>query len=265
MRATYLFISVLTCIATLLFWFQPKNVEGPRVASVSVTTRAFPYEQLDQALKIAYPEDRRLLEGPDFEALRSSPVTLDHYLGIISRVGPRNAPHRFLRREERLAYFLNAYTAGFLAIIRDACPLTSVDDPYWFGGLFWRVSLLVGGEEMSLNDLASAALELSQGDVRVLLALSKGLHSDLPLRRSAWRPDDLEAGLSELQDTLVQEPYVKRDGDRLILSALFQWYEHRFSPSPLRYLQAIIPEVANEAKRVEYSPAERSLRGHCPL
>ena len=90
-----------------------------------IKTKGFPYQALDEALQIAFPtseEENSSSLGPRYDLLKKQSQALDHYLALISEIGPRSAPHRFNRREQRLAYMLNAYTAGLLAIIRDTCP-----------------------------------------------------------------------------------------------------------------------------------------------
>ena len=263
MKLTLLFTCVLAVIAVLLFSFRPNNVEGPRVPVVKLTSSGFPYHALDAALDIAFPDGTHPQEGPRFDQLKAHPEALDRYLGLISQISPRNTPHRFLRREERLAFILNAYTAGLLSIVRDHCPLESVDDPYYFGGLFWRVSLLIGGEQMSLNDLANRAAALSQGDLRVMFALSQLTNSHLALRRKAWRPDEIEQGLNELENQLLRAPFVIRDQDQLILGAPFKWYELRFNPDPLGYLKQQVPQLTQGINRVRFAEIDRRLKGRC--
>ena len=122
MRSTLTLLGVTLALGVTLFIFRPNNVEGPRVSAVQLSGGGFPYSELDAALKLAHPADD-LDERPNYGLLREKPKSLDHYLGLISEIGPRSAPHRFTRREQRLAYMLNAYTAGLLAIIRDHCPI----------------------------------------------------------------------------------------------------------------------------------------------
>ena len=160
---------------------------------------------------------------------------------------------------------LNAYTAGLLAIIRDACPLQSVEDPYLFSGLFWRVSLRVGGEELSLNDIAAQISELAMGDLRVMLALSRGMKANLSFLPRAWTPDNIEQGLKQLEANLLKEPFITKNGNELILGAPFKWYEHRFTPSLKRYLEGKRPQLMTQIKKFSFAPINDSLDGLCEL
>ena len=261
MRLSFTLLGVAILFGVVLFIFQPKNVEGPRVKPVRITEGGFPYGELNAALKVAFPEGEE--DGPRYDLLRAHPEALDRYLGLISEIGPRSAPHRFTRSEQRLAYLLNAYTAGFLALVRDACPLESVEDPYWFKGLFWRVSLRVGGEEVSLNELSNEISALMMSDRRAFLASYKGYRSDLPLRRTAWTPETVQSGFDALEAQLNAPPFVQRDGETLKLSVLYQWYEHSFDPDPKGYLKRRQPELFEGIKRVEFMRPDLKLQGRC--
>lgn len=262
MRLSYTLLGITIFLGVILFTFQPKNVEGPRVTPVKVAERGFPFHELNHALNVAFPKGSTE-SGPRYDLLRAHPESLDRYLGLISEIGPQSAPHRFTRADQRLAYLLNAYTAGFLALVRDACPIESVEDPYWFKGLFWRVSLRVGGEETSLNELINKINMLMLSDRRAFLASYKGYQSDIPLRRRAWTPEEIESGFNELEEQLTSAPFVQREGDTLKLSVLYQWYERSFDPDPKGYLKRRKPKLFAGVKRVEFMPADLKLRGRC--
>lgn len=262
MRSTLMLLGITLFMAVTLFIFRPKNVEGPRAELVKVQGKGFPFSELNVALKIAHPQGV-FDERPDYGKLREQPEALDRYLGLISEIGPRSAPHRFTRREQRLAYMLNAYTAGLLAILRDHCPLNDVSSPYLFNGLFWRISLKVGGELMSLNDLAAEISLLALDDPRVMLAVSRGMKANLPLRQIAWTPENIEQGLKELELRLLKPPFVNRIDDTLSLGAPFKWYEHRFLPSPRRYVEEREHTLTKGIQRVIFSAIDTTLDGSC--
>ena len=258
---------ILLCIAMILlmalYSFKPKGIDGPRVASVTVNTKQFPYEALDEVLAQLYPNGRSHPIDVRYDALRKNPKPLDQYLGLMSEVGPRSAPHRFTIREERLAYALNAYTAGLLALIRQHCPFDSLEDIYMFRGIFWRVNLRVGGELLNLNDLAAEINTLGQGDPRIHLALWRGSRSSLPPPIKAWRPENIEAELDALDQLLRTPPWVERKGDALYLGGPLQWYQHYFNPSPEGYLKSREPKILQGIERVFKAPINTQLDGRC--
>ena len=101
------------------------------------------------------------------------------------------------------------------------------------------------------------------GDHRSFLALHKGYQSDLPMRRRAWIPEQVEEGFAELEEQLLSPPFVLREGDTLRLSAIFKWYKHHFQPTPKGYLKVRRPELVAGVKQIEFMDADRSLQGRC--
>ena len=260
MKNTVGLLAIALVIVCSLFVFQPKNVEGPRVPAQTLKTLQFPYAKFNQVLKVAFPQAET---SPRYDLLKANSTALDDYLGLISEIGPRSAPHRFTRREQRLAYMLNAYTAGLFAIIRDHCPISSVEDPYWFGGLFWRVSLRIGGEDISLSDLAAEISKLALDDPRVMLAVSRGMKANLPVRQIAWTPENLEQGFQELEAQLLHPPFTNSEGSTLRLGAPYKWYEHRFLPSPRKYIEARKNGFTKELTQIKFVSIDTSLDGPC--
>lgn len=262
MKLSLILLSIALILGIGLFTFRPKNIEGPRVLAQKVEGKGFPYQALNEALELAFSQQDGKL-GIRYDLLKAQPQALDRYLGLISEIGPRSAPHRFTQREQRLAYMLNAYTAGLLALVRDHCPLKSIKDPYLFSGFFWRVSLWVGGEELSLNDMAAEITSLSLGDPRVMLAISRAMKSTVPPLSYAWTPDNLEQGLSEIEKKALQEPFAVREGDQLKLAPPFKWYEHRFTPNLKQYIQARQAKLIQDVKQIQFLPLNEQLDGVC--
>jgi len=264
-------LMLLSCaLLAALYAQRPRGVAGPRApdalaAAARVEGRGFPYEALAEALAVA--QDGAPCGGgapPCYAALRARPAPLDRFLALIAEVGPESAPHRFTRREERLAYYLNAHLAGLLAVLRDRCE--GARDPRalmpW-GGLYWRVSLRVDSKDVSLSDLAAEVSALSQGDPRVLAGLSKGARGGVPLRRAPWRPAALEGDLAAVEEALLSPPLAAREGDALRLGAPYKTYELRFTPSPLKYIEARRPALAAGVGRWAWAPEEEGLEGRC--
>lgn len=263
MKKSLLLITFAVLIVCSLWHFQPKNVQGIRVKAQAVLSKGFPFDAFTPVMQHIMTNDQQII---NYDSLIKDPQPLRTYLALIAEVGPRSAPHRFTRREERLAYALNAYQAGLLAVIIQHCPLTSLADPYWFNGIFWRVSIRVDGQEMSINDLAAQVSALAMGDSRVYLTLNKGIRSGIPMFRQAWTPYNLEKGLTYLEKQLLQHgPWLTFDTAQgiLSLSGPFKWYELMFTPSPLKYLQKHKPMYQKGVKQVLSHPIDWRLQGKC--
>ena len=100
MKVTVGLLATALIIVISLYIFHPKNIQGPRVTPTMVKELQFPYSELNKALKVAFPNGE---SQPRYDLLRQNPKALDHYLSLISEIGPARH-HRFTRREQRLAH-----------------------------------------------------------------------------------------------------------------------------------------------------------------
>ncbi|MCA9538263.1 MAG: DUF547 domain-containing protein [Myxococcales bacterium] len=248
-------------IAVVLFWFRPGGVSGPRPEPVPVEGKGFEHSAFTKVLQAVVGADGRV----DYAALRADPGPLDHYLGQLRAVGPGNAPHRFKTHDDRLAYYLNAYNAFMLAAVRDHCPITDVQSVYPGGGLFWRISFLIGEEEVTLSALESELIRgVMQRTPAAHFALIKAAKGFPPLPREAFESSTLHAQLDALVKNALTLPQIAhREGDVLKLSELFNWYAADFDPPEKEWLRARVPALVEGDPRVEYPPFDWSLNGDC--
>jgi hypothetical protein len=240
---------------------RPKGIDGPRPEPVAPTGKGFEHGGLTTVLsKVARPDGT-----VDYAALQSDRAALDRYLGQLRAASPKNAPHRFKTREDRLAYYLNAYNAFMLAAVRDHCPLTNVNDVSSMGGLFWRVGFVLGDETVSLSQLESELIaEVKGSDAAVRFAVVKGAKGSAALPQAAYEGATLKAQLDALVQRVVRDPkLVQPAGDAIKLSQIFEWYTIDFQGDPLKWLKGKAPDIVGGAKSVEYVPFDWSLNGTC--
>lgn len=255
-----LLIPIAVVIATVLFWFRPGGIEGPRVELVAMSGKTFDHSGLTKVLSAVVSPDGAV----DYGKLQKERGPLDHYLGQLAGKGPRNAPQLFRTNDDRLAYYLNAYNAFVLAAIRDHCPLDSVQTPYFEGGFFWRLSFVMGREELTLNDLEAERIRgVTQQAPEVHLALVKGARGFPPLGTVAYAPATLKAQLKVLGERTAKDPrYVSRVGDTLHLSTLFEWYKTDFGDVNT-WIGKHAPDLVKGTNATEIKPFDWSLNGTC--
>ncbi len=260
-RQYYLVVFALIVFLSLL-QFQPKNVAGPKVSAVAPPKEGgFNHSLLTEVLSESI-KDNGLVQ---YQLLRKSPEKLNQYLGLISVTSPKNAPHRFKDRSDQLAYYLNAYTAYLLAIVRDHCPIQSVKESYAANGLFWRVAVQVGQEILNLNEIASQIQSLAQGDVRYALILSKADLSSLPLPKQAWLGENLDQSIDDLLWAAFKYPWMEVKGDTLFVSERFKQYQYHFTPNLLKFFQdkEHFKDVLKGVSKVEFNNQADGLNGSC--
>jgi len=260
LRSSWLVI-VAALVVGVLFWFRPGGIDGPRPDPVPVDGKGFDHAGLTAVLSAVVSDDGVV----DYAALQADPAPLDRYLGQIRAVGPANAPHRFKTAEARLAYYINAYNAFVLAAVRDACPVTDVQTMYAGGGLFWRVDFVMGGDEITLSVLESELIRgVSERDPAIRFALIQGGKGLPILRREAYRPEAVRTELAATAAAALADPRIaERDGDRLVLSGLFQDYAVDFAPDVETWIAQVRPALVEGGPTVGYRPFDWSLNGRC--
>lgn len=141
---------------------------------------------------------------------------LQRFLAAVARM-PRQAP---------LAVWLNAYNALVIAQVLEHYPIASVMD---VPGFFKTLKHPVAGTEMTLDEIEHSVIRARFADARVHMALNCGAVSCPDLRARAFREATLDADLERLARRAVADPrHVRREGDKLYLSAIFFWFKQDF-------------------------------------
>ena len=148
--------------------------------------KPFDHSALDRFLK-KYVDEKGAF---DFRAAKQDPALLDEYLGQIENVNLIELV--IWPREEKLAFWLNAYHAGLLKAILDHYPIRSVHD---IPGI-WEVPLvLIGGRRFSLNAIQTQQLIDVFRDEKIHCALACSGKSCPPFQTEAFTGPRVEGQL----------------------------------------------------------------------
>jgi hypothetical protein len=140
-------------------------------------------------------------------------------------------------RDERLAFWLNAYNALVLRTVIDHYPIQGRSAAYpprsirQIPGAFERLPHRVAGRTVTLDQIEQTILPEFH-DPRVYLALGRGAESSGRLRSEAFAPDRLEAQLAEVAAECVSHARcfsIDRAADKISVSSIFSWREKEFS------------------------------------
>lgn len=195
---------------------------GPGSAS------SFPYELLGRVLETHVDGRGRV----DYAGLKVEPSTLNAFVDSLAEVSPVSTPGRFPTREDSLAYWINAYNALVLRGVLDAYPVDSVRDIKLFYGFFKRTDFVVGGRDMTLDDIEHGIIRERFEEPRIHAAINCAAISCPRLRREPFRPETLDRQLETAMREFVQDPrHVRIDRDRntIHVSAIFDWFEEDFT------------------------------------
>ena len=191
---------------------------------------AFSYADWNAVLE-AHVDERGTV---DYAALAAAPERLDRFLAEVERTSPEKEPALFPSREDRLAYYVNAYNAW---VIRGVLVRGPEKESVWKGGLvsgysfFVGMEIVLGGKKTNLKKLEDKTIRAVFADPRVHAALNCASRGCPRLPRKAFEPAGLDARLDEAMREFVSEDRnVSLDAAarRVTLSKIFDWYSADF-------------------------------------
>lgn len=133
-------------------------------------------------------------------------------------------------REEKLAFYINAYNILALKTITDNWPLDSIKD---LGGLFspvWkRVAGRLNGREVSLNEVEHNILR-KMNEPRIHFAIVCASVSCPDLRTEAFRAAHLDQQLDAQSTSFLNnsDKGLRTSGKRVEVSRIFKWFKTDF-------------------------------------
>ncbi len=161
----------------------------------------------------------------NYQAVQKDPQLLNSYLKQVKRV----VDLVLWPREERLAFWINAYHAGVIHAIVQHYPIQSIQDipGVWDSGDVVQV----GFRGNTLNAIRFQQLIGAFRDEKIQTALACGAKSCPPLPREAYTGPQVEGQLFLAAQRFVNDP----DRNKIIpgqknieLSSLFKWYATNF-------------------------------------
>lgn len=143
-------------------------------------------------------------------------------------------------RDDRLAFWINAYNALALRLVVDHYPITKTPrvsalypaNSIWqIPGAFTDVTFDVAGKTMSLDHIEKAVLHARFSDPRIHMALVCAARSCPPLRREPYRGDRLDRQFDDQARRFLADARnlaVDRARGVLHLSSIFDWFGDDF-------------------------------------
>jgi Protein of unknown function, DUF547 len=224
--------TLLASLVLLGGWHQPPAPQSaPQVAEQELT---FDHAHAAWTAVLA-----RCVQGErfDYAALSASRAPLDEYL--LQLRGVRAEDFATWTREQRFAFWINAYNAFTMHIVLTRYPVKSIlsigseEEPVWEKA-FIPLGHLIGEAEaapLSLDALENRILRPQFEDARVHAALQRAAESGPPLRADAFQAELLERQLDQQARAWLSDPRLNRfDRGRgqIEISTLFDWREQDF-------------------------------------
>lgn len=160
----------------------------------------------------------------NYKGLKDSKDALYAYCQLLSDNPVQDA----WSREEKMAYWINAYNAFTLRLIADHYPTPSI--MRFDGGKTWDVKrIAIGGKKYSLNDIENDILRPQFKDPRIHFAINCAAKSCPPLRNRAYTAENLDSTLEARTRAFINDPqYNTLTASKASVSKIFEWYAADF-------------------------------------
>ena len=168
-----------------------------------------------------------------YRALRSERARLDRYVASLDV--PPNIYDAW-SRDEKAAFWLNAYNAFVLQTVVDRYPIRGKSSAYpassirQIPGAFERHPHRAAGRSVTLDEIEKTILPEFK-DPRLYLALGRGAVGSGRLRSEAFTAGRLAAQLAAVQSEFVTERAmltVDRTSDSITITPIVSWHEAEF-------------------------------------
>lgn len=189
------------------------------------STAGLPYGDFDRLTRTYVNADGLV----NYAELKKELPALRAVVEELAARGPYNRPSEFTDTEARKRYYLTAYNANVLYIAASAYPFRRALWS-WFG-LFQNHNIVLGGQQLTLNDLEHKILRRGFRDPRIHFYINCAARSCPPLPQGAIPPGGTEAALEAAARRFLNDVrYCRFDvaTRTLYLSKIFDWFEEDF-------------------------------------
>lgn len=244
---------------------RPVRAQGEVVAPDS-----FDHGRFDRLLE-QYVDARGFVDYAGLKAHQDSALT--PYLQQLAATDPSN-----LDRDERLAFWINAYNALTIKLVVDHYPVESIRDITPVPGPSipkvnspFKLDVgEVGGTVRTLDEIEHGIIRERFDEPRIHFALVCAAWSCPRLRREAYTGSRLDAQLADQARTFLhtaRKNKIPAGESTIQLSRIFKWYQGDFGDSPAEVQHFIAPyfadpvrrKLASAAYQVEYLEYDWSL------
>ena len=186
------------------------------------------------------------------------------YLDLLSD----NAPSPKWSKNQKLAYWINAYNAFTIKLIIDNYPVKSITDlhpPMSIGlinGIWHKKFFRIGGQEMNLNAIEHQILRKDFEEPRIHFAIVCASKSCPKLLNHAFVADKIEEQLMQQAKAFLADDFRNKiKKEKIELSKIFSWFKGDFTKKSnlITFLNQYSPTPIDKNASISYLDYDWSL------
>lgn len=212
------------------------------------------HKSYDELLQ-KYVDDKGMV---NYKGLKGERSKLRTYLTMLEN----NAPKKSWTRDQKLAYWINAYNAFTLELILEHYPVKSIKDigstiKIPFVSTAWDIKFIkIGDEEFDLNNIEHGIIRKEFNEPRIHFALVCAAVSCPKLQSRAYEPEKLDEQLTKAAKDFLGNPDKNeiKSSSQATLSKLFNWYGGDFNNngSLIEYINQYSPTMLSKDADIDW-------------
>ncbi len=201
--------------------------------------------------------------GTKLNWVKYSQLKKDPDFSLVIKQLENFSPDNLTTKEEKLAFYINAYNILALKTIVDNWPVKSIKD---VGSLFesvWKKDAgQIGGKTVTLNEVEHEILR-PLGDPRIHMAIVCASVSCPDLRTEAYAANTLNEQLDDQTNRFLSNPAkgLKIDGNKVRISRIFNWFKEDFQPGGVEVFIRQYKELPSDANIKANMPYDWTVNG----
>ncbi len=190
----------------------------------------------------------------DYAGFKTDVSKFDAYLQSLQS----NPPQPDWARNEKMAYWINAYNAFTIKLIVDNYPVSSITKLN--GGKPWdKKWIKIGGKTYSLNNIENDILRPKYKDARIHFAVNCAAKSCPPLLNRAWTADNLISNFEKQAKAFINNPsFNVITANKVQVSKIFDWYGADFG-NLIAFLNKYSTTKISSGAKVEFKEYDWEL------
>lgn len=239
-------------ILWVIIFISTTMIPSCKVKDYKSTSRPISHELWDDLLQKYVSEDGKV----NYQGFINDSLQLNQYLELLRNNHPNE---KNWKRDQRLAYWINAYNAFTLKLVTDHYPVNSIKDikkgiPF-INSVFDLKFIRIEAATYDLNNIEHGIIRAKFNDARIHFALNCASGSCPNLHKRAYTATQLDRQLDQAARNFLSDNSKNMlKPESVQLSKIFSWYRGDFKKegSLIDFINRYAPVQMNKDAKIDY-------------